>query len=107
MLNVLKSRMVDLHRKLASDTFLCNKELLNEATEVQFNIKNMLMDRTKSAMIQSRFQWYNEGEKNTKYFFNFEKMRFNAKTMECIVLDSGDLSYDPEMILNEQEAFYQ
>lgn len=46
-------------------------------TERGFTLKtelvNIFENRTKGAIIRSKSQWYNEGEKNSRYFINLEK----------------------------------
>ena len=36
-------------------------------------LENIIEYRTKGAIIRSKSQWYNEGEKNSRYFLNLEK----------------------------------
>ena len=40
---------------------------------VKKELENIIEYRTKSAIIRSKSQWYNEGEKNSRYFLNLEK----------------------------------
>ena len=57
-------------------------------------------------MFCSHSQWYNVSEKNTKYFFNLEKMRYNAKTIQRIVLKNGSITRNKSTILQEQKRYY-
>ena len=36
--------------------------------------------RTKGAILRSQSRWYNEGDKNTKYFLNLEKIHNKQRT---------------------------
>ena len=36
-------------------------------------LETLVEYKTKGAIIRSKSRWYNEGEKNTKYFLNLEK----------------------------------
>ena len=64
------------------------------------------MEKTKGVIFRSRAKWYEEGEKNTKYFFSLEKARYNSKT--CYKLIEGDTEYsDQEIILRKQKEFYE
>ena len=40
-------------------------------------------------MFRSKVKWYEEGEKNTKYFYSLEKARYNAKTCYKIIDELG------------------
>ena len=37
--------------------------------------------KTKGSVIRSKARWYNDGEKNSKYFFNLEKRHYKACTI--------------------------
>ena len=44
-------------------------------------LKAIIEHRTKGAIIRSKSLWYNEGEKNTKYFLNWEKKHCKQGTI--------------------------
>ena len=60
------------------------------------------------SIMRSRTRWYNEREKNTKYFFfELEKGHFNSKTIRYLKIDDNTtLNIDKE-ILDEAKRFYQ
>jgi len=41
---------------------------------------------TKGAILRSRSRWYNEGQKNTKYFLNLEKRHYKQGTISAYLL---------------------
>ena len=43
-------------------------------------------------MFRCKVRWYTEGECNTKYYFNLEKMRYKQKMMVCLVRKDGIIS---------------
>ena len=45
-------------------------------------IEKIIEYRTKGAILRSKSRWYNEGEKNTKYFLNLEKRHFKQGTID-------------------------
>ena len=49
----------------------------------------MIEHKTQGSIIRSKTRWYNEGEKNTKYFLNLEKRHFNRKTIRGLKLENG------------------
>ena len=63
--------------------------------------------RTKGAIVRSKSQWYNEGEKNNKYFLNLEKRHFKQGTITQLKVntDSDDRVCSDKEILHECEAF--
>ena len=52
-------------------------------------------------------KWYNEGEKNTKYFHNLEKRHLNSKTIRYLQSANGKkLSTDVE-VLEATKNYYE
>ena len=51
----------------------------------------MIEHRTKGVIVSSKFQWYNEGEKNTKYFLNLEKRHCKQGTVTQLKVNNNDL----------------
>ena len=63
--------------------------------------------RTKGAILRSKSQWYNEGEKNTKYFLNLEKRHCKQVTITQLKVNDNDLICTDKETLKECESFYQ
>ena len=61
---------------------------------------------TKGIMFRSKARWQMEGEKNTRYFYNLEKARYNAKTCTKLINEHGQTVSNPEAILEMQHMFY-
>ena len=67
-----------------------------------------LMDeKAQGAIFRSGANYYAEGEKSTKYFFQLEKFRAGAKGMSCILLENGDTVSNPKEILKQQFSFFK
>ena len=71
------------------------------------DLEDKLFERARGIMFRSKVRWYEEGEKNTKYFFALEKARYNAKTCYKLVDDEGAEHIDPSSILEVQKTFYE
>ena len=63
--------------------------------------------RTKGAILRSKSQWYNEGEKNTKYFINLEKRHCKQGTITQLKVNDNNLICADKEILKKCESFYQ
>ena len=74
--------------------------------ETKAELEEKTLDRIKGVMFRSKAKWYEEGEKNTKYFYALEKARYNAKTCYKIINDDQEEILDPYKILEEQRNFY-
>ena len=70
------------------------------------DLEEKLLEKIRGIMFRSRVQWYEEGEKNTKYFFSLEKARYNAKTCYKLLDGEGVEVNDTKRILDMQREFY-
>ena len=68
----IESEIAALERQFESSTNN-DKEALGEQLRVKkIELENIIEYKTKGAIIRSKARWYNEGEKNDKYFLNLE-----------------------------------
>ena len=54
-------------------------DILNELDVKILQKEEISKHKIQGTIIRSKSRWYNEGEKNTKYFLNLEKRHFNKK----------------------------
>ena len=78
----------------------------DQVAETQRKINSYYEKRTKGTIFRSRARWYGEGERSTKYFFNLEKLRYNQRTMFCLVKENGTMTKNQKEILDLQAKFY-
>ena len=52
-------------------------------------------------------QWYDKGERNTKYFMNLEKLKQSNKTCKSLYNEKGNVLTCQHQILTEQLNFYR
>ena len=57
--------------------------------------------------MRSKARWYENGEKNSKYFLNLEKRNFLRKQISKLKLSNGEETDDPKIILEEEKIFYK
>ena len=62
--------------------------------------------KKKGAIIRSKARWYNEGEKNSKYFLNLENRHCRRKTIMQIKASNGSYVTNDLDILEECNCFY-
>ena len=83
-----------------------------ESLHVTLKIKRQEMEeiiryKTAGAILRSKIKWYNEGERNTKYFQSLEKRHFNCKTIRNLKTENNiRISKDAE-ILQEAKTLYE
>ena len=64
--------------------------------ETKADLEEKLLEKTKGSIFRSKVRWYEQGEKNTKYFFSLEKCKYNAKTCYKLVDDLNQEVTDPQ-----------
>ena len=77
----LEVDILALQRKLEENNFSETEktEILNELDVKILQKEEISKLKIQGTIIRSKSRWYNEGEKNTKYFLNLEKRHFNKK----------------------------
>ena len=71
------------------------------------DLDELLTEKIRSAIFRSGAKWYEDGEKNTKYFYSLESAKYSAKTCHVMFRKDGTLTQDPDEILEIQRQFYQ
>jgi len=69
------------------------------------DIKILLDNSTKGYILRSKCQNYEEGERNSKYFYNLEKSNGNKKTILKLKTNEGIVT-GQENVLKEQVKYY-
>ena len=100
--NRLEKEFLVLERNKLDERNVSNKERENIRTELRIKklqLEEIITYKTQGAILRSKAKWYNEGEKNTKYFHNLEKRHFNSKTIKYLQSANGKkLSTDVEIL---------
>ena len=76
-----------------------------EQSRAELEVK--LEDRTRGLIFRSKANWYELGEKGTRYFLNLEKSKYNAKTCYSLMGPDGQTIDNQIEILNAQKDYYQ
>ena len=82
-------------------------QIINEIEIRNLQREEISKHETRGAILGSRSRWYNEGEKNTKYFLSLEKRHYNQKTIKHLQLANNRIIHTDEAILKEAKSFYQ
>ncbi|KAL9961988.1 hypothetical protein ACROYT_G031039 [Oculina patagonica] len=82
------------------------EELSQQLSEAKESLEKIYEYKTKGSILWSKTRWYNEGEKNSSYFFNLEKRHFKRKVLcQLRQADNTTLTSDHD-ILQECVNFY-
>ena len=94
-----------LHK--ANNNALKNQNILVRINTLKCELEKIIEYRNKGAILRSKSQWYNEGEKNTKYFLNLEKRHFKQGTISQLKINDAHFVTSDKAILSECELFYK
>ena len=61
----------------------------------------------RGCIVRSRINWYENGEKNSKYFLNLEKTRCSKTAVRRLYDSTGKITVNPRSIINELRDYYQ
>ena len=84
-----------------------NKQIINDIYHVRSRLKNIMQHKTKGTILRSKVRWHVHGERNTRYFYGFEKRNYEKKTTTKLKLSDGSFTNDQSKILQEQMHFYK
>ena len=108
-----EDKMRSLENELQTlENRLSNNSAENVAIAQEIDIKKeqwstLIKKKTQGVIVRSRIQWYEEGETNSKYFFNLEKRTSNMKSINRLQITGDIITDNPERILQEMKNFYQ
>ena len=109
-----KNKREEIRRLEANITHAENILLLephsHAASDIKKQAEKALDDhhtaKTKSLIVQSRSQFYEEGEKNSKFFLNLVKSNQEKALIKSLKVGDETVT-DQKRILNEMEMFYK
>ena len=70
--DTIESEITSLERQLECDSGNNKVTLAEQLKLKKKELESIIEYKTKGAIIRSKARWYNEGEKNSKYFLNLE-----------------------------------
>ena len=97
-----------LHDKLEKEIATNpSEELLKEYESTKAEIEHYNNEKANGALIRSKADWAEFGEKNSKYFLNLEKRNYKNKCITKLINESDEIIEDSNEILKYEEEFYK
>ena len=72
---MLQQELCNLQRKIGLDP---TEENVSKFYNVKFKLNQVSLLKTKGAMIRSKARWWEQGERNSKYFYRLERRNHSA-----------------------------
>lgn len=108
LIEKLENRIKILDEHLLQCTDPAKKEeILIKIKKTEEFLINEHEERSQKRTFHNRCKWYNESEKNSRYFFNLAKAKYNSKVINRIKTESGTVESDPKEIRKELQKFYK
>ena len=93
--------------KILEEKIDLDDEELVEYNEIKSKLEEHISEKTRGSLLRSKTQWYEEGEKSTKYFFNLEKRNADKKHIKKLISENGNIISNPTEILKAEQHFYR
>ena len=104
----MKSREVELIKKMKSlEPYLGKEQKYLEYIQIKGEWESMEQRKTNGIIMRSKAQWVEQGEQNTKYFFNLENRNYNNTYIKKLRLDNNVEINEISKIIKEEQSCYK
>ena len=101
----LRVHLENLQKNASSNA--SNEVVINEIKDTKLALDIYSLHDAKGAQTRSRVKWIEDGETNTKFFLNLEKMNNKKNTMRALINSEGKLCTNKEDIMQIQVNYYK
>ena len=97
-------KQIKLENEIASNP---SDEILTQAGLVKEELEQINAEKARGAMMRSKADWVEFGEKNTSYFLKLESRNKQVKNITMLIDDKDNKINDQKDILQEELNFYR
>ena len=105
-----REKLSAFDEKIKECTVKCDEypspENLNDLEIFQTEYDRQYEYIAQGAIIRSRANWYEYGEKSNKYFLNLENYKKKSSCIRKLVVENDECTTDPKQIMSEIHNFY-
>ena len=101
----LSEKITDMENQLHHKEHLPN--FIQQLEDSRADLESLLDQKIREVMFRTKTKWYEDGEKNSKYFYALEQTKYEAKTCSTMFKEDGTLTVDSTEILEIQRKFYE
>ena len=83
--NIVVSQMEEYLNKLEKDEDELTESERRIFEKTKIDYESIMEDKARGARLRAKSRWYNEAEKNTKYFYSLEKCKSGAKNVVTLI----------------------
>ena len=104
LMKELMEKQIKLENEIASDP---SDEIINQSRMVKEELEQINAEKARGAMMRSKADWVEFGEKNTSYFLKLETRNKQVKNITKLIDDNEKEITDQNDILQEELDFYR
>ena len=97
--NTLIRKIEELENDIESDQ--------QEYHKLKYEWEKLQDLKTQGAIVRSKVEWTEHGEKNSKFFLNMAKRNYNLKYIKKLIINNSEELTKPDHILKEEKQFYK
>ena len=106
-----RARPETAEHKVKECDLLCNSDPsaknMYDLVAAKYEYELFLDYIVRGNIVRSRIDWYEKGEKNSKYFLNIENARSGQATVRRLFDSKGKITVNPQSIMKELKDYYQ
>ena len=100
-----QSKWEEIIRSYETSTMVDHNIMEDEYISAKNGLENLHNDITAGYILRSKIQWYEEGEKSTKFFLNLEKKKAIQNTIQTLIVNGQTLN-DSDAISESIKKLY-
>ena len=102
---IVQNKLQELYNKICNESSL-DQNVLLEYESLKKKLNELYDIKGKGAIFRSKVNWFEKGEKPTKYFFSLQKTNFEKKIITQLKIGDEEILSDFKQVNNEIENFY-
>ena len=103
---MLEQEIADLEKNIMGSTNERIEDRVQELEKRKSELEIIREEKIQGSIVRSRVQWYEHGERCSKYFLNLENRNYTDKRIQKLIKDNGKVINSEEEILNELSNYY-
>ena len=103
---ILEEKLQDLNEKMWKTESKKMREVLNEHERITDQLEKIYRSKCKGSIVRSRVKWFEEGEKNSKYFMSLEKRNSDKSAILLLRNDKQKKIINQQSIRKYVHSFY-
>ena len=84
-----------------------DQDIISQIEDCNSNLHKLVEKKTRGAALRAKTQYYEQGERGTKFFHSIETRNYNNKTIFKLQTKNGEIIDDQQQIIEEEQKYYR